>query len=349
MFSPRIGLKPLAALCRRMATSLEAGLDMRGVWKREANAARGAARRAYTEISIAVDSGKSLSEGVRATGTFFPVLFRELVVVGEQSGHQAEVFKQLAENYEHQVTLRRDFISAITWPVIQLCLALGVVGFLIWIMGLLADNSRRNGAQPMDLLGLGLMGTPGLIKYLSFLAAVAAVGMVLFQAIRRGVFWVAPLQRGILYVPKLGRCLDILALSRLAWTMHVTFEAGMPLEKALRLSLASTHNAHYSSLADDMWMSIRRGQDLYEAFAATEKFPVDFLETIQVGEQSGRLVHSLRILSKQYQEEARSALGILTHIAGFAVWCMVAALIIVIIFRIFSVYVGAINDAAKGL
>ena len=34
--------------------------------------------------------------------------------------------------------------------------------------------------------------------------------------------------------------------------------------------------------------------------------------------------------------------------AGFAVWAMVAALIILLIFRIFSFYLGTINDALKG-
>ena len=32
LFEPRIGLKPLAALCRRLAISLGAGVDVRTVW-----------------------------------------------------------------------------------------------------------------------------------------------------------------------------------------------------------------------------------------------------------------------------------------------------------------------------
>lgn len=346
MCSPRIKLKALAGLCRRLATALEAGIDIRKVWSREANAARGSARQVYSQISMAVDTGSSLGEAVGATGTYFPVLFKELVVVGEVSGHQAEVFKQLAENYEYQVVMRRQFLGAIAWPLIQLGLALSIVGFLIWVMGFIG---QMTGNKPIDLLGLGLLGNEGLAIYLAILAAIGVAAYLLFQALRRGVFWTRPLQLFVMRLPKLGRALEILALARFAWSLHITLEAGMPLERALKLALASTHHVTYTSQAEDIWLSIRGGDDLSTALERPGIFPLDFLDTVQVGEQSGKLSESLGLLSRQYQEEARSALAVLTHLAGFAVWCLVAGLIIAIIFRMFSFYLGALHDAAKGL
>jgi hypothetical protein len=53
-------------------------------------------------------------------------------------------------------------------------------------------------------------------------------------------------------------------------------------------------------------------------------------------------------LSRRYEEEAESALQVLTTIAGFAVWLLVAGMIIVMIFRLAGFYFGAINDALKG-
>ena len=45
MFTPQIGVKPLEGLCRRVGTALEAGIDARTVWAREAERARGAMQR----------------------------------------------------------------------------------------------------------------------------------------------------------------------------------------------------------------------------------------------------------------------------------------------------------------
>ena len=70
-----------------------------------------------------VNQGGTLSAGLTATGDFFPPLFREMVLVGEQSGHLGEVLKQLANHYQNQLTLRRNFLASITWPAIELFLA----------------------------------------------------------------------------------------------------------------------------------------------------------------------------------------------------------------------------------
>src|SRR5262249_17833351 len=50
----RIGTKSLATLCRRLALSLGAGVDVRTVWAREAGSARGLSRGRMAEISDGV-------------------------------------------------------------------------------------------------------------------------------------------------------------------------------------------------------------------------------------------------------------------------------------------------------
>jgi type IV pilus assembly protein PilC len=283
-----------------------------------------------------------LSDALAGTGEFFPRLFREMVAVGEESGHLPEVFRQLSEHYKHQLQLRRIFLRAITWPVVQLGMALAIIGFLIWIMGVISAANKA-----VDVLGFGLVGTSGLIRYLAVLAVVATAFVFIFAAVRKGLLSSPPVQRVVMRIPQLGRALETLALARLAWSMHLTMAAGMELRRALALSLASTQNVRYTSHTDGVLAAIRSGREIHEAFRATGVFPPQFLDAIEVGEQSGRLVESLARLSDGYQEEARSAMQTFTTLAGFAVWAAVALLIIAVIFRLFGFYAGAINDAVK--
>jgi type II secretory pathway component PulF len=129
--------------------------------------------------------------------------------------------------------------------------------------------------------------------------------------------------------------------------MHVTMETGMDLRHAMALSLASTHNARYTDHAEQIVSRVGRGHEIYEAFAETGVFPRDFLDTLEVGERSGRLPESMAILARQYQDQARRALTTLTVIAGFAVWAMVALIVIAMIFRAFSFYLNVIQDAGR--
>ncbi len=122
----------------------------------------------------------------------------------------------------------------------------------------------------------------------------------------------------------------------------------MDLRQALALSLRSTQNVRYSSQIEPVWQSIRSGREMYEALEATGVFSRRFIDAIEVGERSGRLSETLSLLASQYQDEARAAISMLTRIAGFAVWLLVAGLLVMLIFRMAGSYVNMLNDAVKG-
>ena len=93
--------------------------------------------------------------------------------------------------------------------------------------------------------------------------------------------------------------------------------------------------------------NLRIQAGIHEAFRLSGAFPDDFVHDVEVAERSGRVVESMGHLSRQYEEQAQAALSTLAVVAGFAVWGLVAAIIIFLIFRIFSFYVATIMDAAN--
>jgi type IV pilus assembly protein PilC len=329
MFDPRSSHQELSQLCRRLGTALGAGVDIRRVWEREGQGHGSNILRArMLRISDELIRGKSLTEALKVTGSYFPPLLHEMVAVGEQTGNLAEVLLSLADHYDHQVQMRRAFLSSITWPMFQLFAALGIIGLLIWIMGFLP----KPGGKQIDVLGLGLAGESGLLIYLCFLAAVAGAGYWVFQAMRRGMLWTRGLQRLLLKIPVFGRFLEILALSRMAWTMHLTLNTSLDLRAALPLCLRSTHNSRYTDAIGQIVNDAVSGRALYEAFAASGVFPGDFLDAIDVGERSGRLPESMGHLAEQYRDQARRMMHQLTVAGGFAVGALVGLIILGVIF-----------------
>jgi type II secretory pathway component PulF len=344
LFSPRMSLKQLAGFCQRASTSLMAGIDERTICAREARHAQGRAlRRHLTAVSQMVNQGGTLSEGLEAGGDFFPPLLREMVYVGDQSGHLGEVLKELSHHYQNQITLRRNFLGAITWPAIELSLAVCVIGLLIWILG--AINEKNH--PVIDPLGWGLIGTDGLIKYAAIVTVIGVSVALVARAVSRGMLWTRPFQRLILGLPKIGSALQSVALARLTWVMSLTMNTTMDLRRSLKLALTSTRNAWYTDRIDTIDAQIAAGNSIYEAFAEAGGFPDDFLNTLHAAEESGKLVESMAHISNEYQDQAKSAMTILAQIAGFAVWIGVAAIIIVLIFRLAGFYVGVLNNAAQ--
>ncbi len=296
-------------------------------------------------MSRAVNAGSSLTDAMQATGDYFPKLVRELISVGEQTGHLPEVLQQLVANYEEQLALKRMFWSTISWSLFQFGVALGVVGFLIWISGVIG----RTTGSPTDLLGVGLTGNWGLLVYLIFLGIVGTGIFLAYRATITGQLWVAPIQRLVLRLPVLGSALRSLSIARFAWTLHITTGTALDVKQCLLLSLASTHNIEFTDQAPRVERVISRGHPIYEALMETRIFPIEFIHSVQVGEQSGRLDETLAVVARQELESARIALTMLTRGAGWVVWLLVAGLIIVLIFRMAGVYIGNINQALQAI
>jgi len=339
--SSRIRTKQLEGLCRRLSMALEAGVDLRTTLARETERATGfVARRRLQAIKEAIDQGASFEESLRNADDYFPELVLAIVHVGEETGHLAETLGQLADHYEGQLRLRRRFLGAIAWPLIELTLSILIIGFLIWIMGVIGQST----GHPIDILGLGLVGNTGLLIYSVFVAGAAIFVFSVLQGIQRGLAWVKPIQRLVLKLPGIGKPLQTMALARLTWAMHLTLNSGMDVRRALRLSLSATNNAHYTDQIKPIDKDILRGSSLYETFADTQAFPSDFLDSLHAAEESGKLVEAMERLSRQYQDQAEAAMQVLTTLAGFAVWGVIATIIILAIFRLFSFYIARLQN-----
>lgn len=342
-FERRAKTKPLAEFLRRLGMSLESGIDIRKALASEVKRSPPSMQAEVEAIQADVAAGQTFHEAVARCGNFFPPMMRALVDVGEQTGHLPEVLKQLNSHYELQLALRRSFITSITWPLVQFGIALFTFGFLIWISGVIGSMTGNK----TDILQIGLTGTSGLMVYLLFLAAVAGCLWYLYFSMVHSKPWVVPIQRGLLKAPILGRALRTLAIARFAWALQLATGTALDVKRSLRLALNSTHHPEFTKQIPAAEAGIQHGEEIHEVLADTGVFPIEFINAVQVGEESGRLTESLGILANQYQDEARRSLAVLTQFAGYGVWGAVAAFIIFLIFRIFLQYTGMIYDLAK--
>jgi type II secretory pathway component PulF len=342
---PQLSNKALAELCHRLAVETDAGIDIRRTWQRESDMARGRLQPYFARVRDAVTKGDSLALALAVTGQVFPPLFREMAEVGEQTGTLGKVFHRLESHYRRQVQAQRIFFGAIAWPMIELALALVVIGVLIWVLGIISNR----GGKPVDVLGFGLIGTHGLLIYLNFLIVLGLCVAGIVVAMRRGVLWTRPLQRALMRLPVIGSSLEKIALARLAWALHLTMNVEMDLRRVVPLVLRATGSDHYTRHTDQIVADVAAGRPLHVAFARSGAFPSTFVDALAVAEESGQVVESMDRLSKRYEEEAESAVKALAVAFGTLVALLVMGIIVLMIFRLAGFYFGTINEALKVL
>jgi type IV pilus assembly protein PilC len=332
----------LNALCHRLATSLHAGIDLRACWAREAERAMGRQKHYFASIAQDIKMGHSLADAMARIDDYFPPLVRQLVEVGEASGTIERVFAGLSQHYGRILQMRRHYLSGVAWPAIQLVTALLVVALVILVTGII--NKRTN--QSVDMLGLGLVGVSGLIMYVIGVTSIASGLTLLCFAWSRGRMGGAILMRLLLHVPYLGECLRTFALARFAWTLSLTAETSMNVRTALRLALQSTGTSFYGNHGATIDRAIAQGCPIHEGLRAAGVFPREFVEILETGEISGKLSRALDFLAREYQQRAEAMSHVLTRLATMGTWLAVAAIMIFMIFRLASFYVGALQGAA---
>jgi len=345
LFGARIPLKTLAILSRSLSTLLESGVQVRRalqvVGKKTVHPAT---RAVLADVSDQIDAGSDVSSALRSHGRFFPGLFLDMVAMAEDSGALPEVLKHLAEHYENNLQLKREFIQAITWPAIQFVAAVLIIALLIVVLGFVADST---GSDALSGLVFGLSGPGGALIWLTL--CFGSVGMLLigWKSLRRMAEAKRLVDPLLLKVPVLGHCLKSFALSRFSWGYYLTQQTGMPVVKSLQDSLKATDNGAFIGAGDDICRRVLEGDTLTESLAASGLFPAEYMEMVSVAEESGTVPEALHRLSPQFQEDARRSLRTLTRAVSGLVWLIVAGFIVVFIFRVASWYVGQINDALQ--
>lgn len=346
MFQPRLNNKRLADLCHRLAISAESGIDIRRTWEREADNATGSRAKAYRLVQQGVSRGDTLADALAQTGRLFPPLFHEMIQVGEQTGCLAEVLHKLSHHYQHKHDMSRALRVQLTWPMLQLGAAVLIVGIMIGVLGAL--DLRLPSGKPIDILGMGVAGPQALLVYIQLVIGAVIVVAGLVFAWRQGVLWIAPVERIVMVTPSIGPALQKICLARLTWALQLTLNVEMDLRRLVPLVLRATGSDYYARWSKPITKLVAAGSPLSEAFATAQIFPHHFLDALQVAEESGQFVESMKRLADQYEQESEQAMQTLNTIFGFLLGTAVLVLIGAVVVRLVQVvYIGAIYDALE--
>ncbi len=346
MFAARIPSKNLAVLSRNLGTMLQAGVQLRRAIEVSSNKFRHpATKKALQEVVAQIQEGQDIAAALRSQGDFFPGLFIDMIAVAEETGAIPEVLLHLAEHYENNQRLKRETISSLTWPGIQLTLAVLVIAVLIVVLGALAESGK---GMDMTALTFGLSGPTGAIIWLSgTFGSVAAlfVGYLLLQRAMAAKQIVDPI---LINVPVVGHCMRSFAIARFSWAYFLTQQSGMPVTRSLEASLKATSNGAFMNAIGPMCHDVRAGSSIVETFTESRLFPEDYLEMVAVAEESGTVPEALHRLSPQFEESARRSLKNLTRVLSVVVWLTLAGFVIFFVFKFIMMYVDMLTDAASG-
>ena len=109
----------LADVLGRLAIALAAGVDLRRAWQSESTRVPARWRPAMERAARALAEGAPLGDALAAADAAFPPFVRGMVAVGDETGHEAETLRELAEVLRAGVRSTRALVSSLAGPALS--------------------------------------------------------------------------------------------------------------------------------------------------------------------------------------------------------------------------------------
>lgn len=256
----------------------------------EKDAASRQVRMLAQEIKKQIIAGYTLSDTISKYPNLFGQVYIGLAKAGEDSGEIDKTFERLIELLRKQGDIKGKVISALTYPIFVVLLAIAVVlVMLMFVFPAFKDMFDQQGKELPAITQFCINSGEFLKdKWAIIPLSIAAIVGSMIYLLR----W-EPSKRKfdeiVLKIPLFSDLIKAASFSNFLTVLQIAYDAGIPIIECLYLSRTTLSN---SVMQDAIKLSIKKmqaGSHLSESLKAANIFPKMILFMVSTGEQSGRL------------------------------------------------------------
>ncbi len=309
----------LVLFTRQLATMIEAGISLvqaltalyeQADPKRQKNL-----RFVISDVTARVQGGETFHESIGKHPRVFNRLFVSMVKAGEAGGLLSEILDRLAGFLEASARLRKKIKSAMTYPVIVICIAFLITTFLIVrvvpVFGEIFNDFGAKLPAPTQFL-IDLSDFVRAKWYFLILGIAGTIfGLRTFLRSTRGR---QLSDRWKLKLPVFGPLIHKICMSRFARTFAQLIRSGVPILEVLDIVGGSSGNHIVETSIKGVVADVEKGDNLSVALSKKKIFPPMMLRMVAAGESTGRIDGMLEKMADFWDEEIEAMLDALTSL-----------------------------------
>ncbi len=312
----KVDEQALTVFSRQFATMINAGLAMVRCLDILAEQTEDKKlQQTLVQIRRDVEGGSTLSNSLAKHPDVFSTLYISMVKAGEMGGVLDEVLDRLAGFMEKDYNLKKKVKAALTYPVVILVLAVGIVIFLVtYILPTfvtLFEGMNLTLPLPTQIL-------MGITKAFQNVGAVAIIiigtilAIMFFNRYVKTPTGKKQYDLLKLNVPVFGLLNKKVSISRFCRTLGTLLSSGVPIMQALEIVGKASGNEIIAQTVGKVRESIREGESIASPLGASGLFPPMVTQMVAVGEETGNLDAMLSKIADFYDTEVEYMLSSLT-------------------------------------
>lgn len=300
----KFGSAELSFTLTQLSTYIKAGISLiDSVRILEKQAEKPEHRKVYQKMVYELLKGESLSVAMQKQQDKFPKLLVNMVKTSELTGDLTSVLDDMAEYYTSKEETKKTMISAMTYPVIVIIIAICVVVFILTsivpkFVDMYSANDAKIPALTQAIMNISNFLTQHYILLILIIGGVIGTFILLFkhvQAFRKNA------QIVMMHVPVLGKIIIYNEVYNFTKTFASLLNHGVFITDSMEILAKITNNEVYKELINRTIINLNKGANISDSFKGSWAFPVAAYEMIVTGESTGQLGLMMEKVANYYQ------------------------------------------------
>ncbi len=301
-------------------------------------------KRSFFQLVYQLLKGEVLSDAMLMQGKIYPKLLINMVKTAEMTGDLPSVLDDMADYYTSINQTKKQMKSAMTYPVVVLMIAFGVLIFMLtYLVPQFSSMFEDNGAT-LPALTLGILKLSSFIqKNYLYLILVISIFIIGFMQLYKKVKAFRKLIQIILM--HLPVCKDIIIyneISNFTKTFASLLNHGVFITDSMEILSKITNNEVYKDIINNTLENLGKGESISSAFKGQWAVPVVAYEMIVTGETTGQLGAMMEKVANHFQMLHKNVIDQMKSLIEPLLICVLAIVVGIILLSIiqpmFSIY-----------
>ena len=260
-------------------------------------------RKVYQKVVYELLKGQDLSAAMEKQGDKFPTLLVNMIKTAELTGDLTSVLDDMADYYTSKEETRKAMVSAMTYPVIVLCIAIGVIIFiLVSIVPQFVEMYQDNDAEIPAITTFVMNASDFIVNYYAFII----IGVVVFVGIfvylyKKNKDFRKNVQLVLMHIPVFSQIIIYNEVYNFTKTFASLLNHGVFITDSMEVLAKITNNEIYKEIIARTIINLNKGANISESFKGQWAFPVAAYEMIVTGEKTGQLGLMMEKVANYYQ------------------------------------------------
>lgn len=268
----------------------------------------------FAKINKEVLVGKTLAIAMEETKLFTKYEYQS-IKIGEETGKLANIMLELKYYFENKNALRSQFIGLITYPIIVIVIAFGVLFFLMnFVVPMFIGFLKQVNAELPAVTQFVLDLSSAFSNWYKPVFGVIFIIIAIFYFQRKTEWYRKYSGIVTLRLPLFGKMMQRVYLTRFCQSMSLLTKSKVPLVQALNMTAQMVDFYPIEQSLIRIEQSILKGQTLYESMREESVFEKRMVSMIRVGEEVNKLDEIFAKLTTQYGDSVENQSKILKSI-----------------------------------